>query len=168
MKLSIITINFNNYSGIKKTIESVVGQKCSNLEYIVIDGDSTDGSVELLKKHDKMIDFWVSERDRGIYHAMNKGIQRATGDYLLFLNSGDWLVDGILDGAESWEWNKDLLCFNSYHYFSEKYTSQQKPPEILAPRHLFCKNINHQSVFLKGNYLTNMGCMMSRIKYVGM
>ncbi len=91
MKLiSIITINFNNAKGLKKTIDSVVSQTCQDFEYIVIDGGSTDESVDVIKQSPR-IDYWVSEKDKGIYDAMNKGIKQARGRYCLFLNSGDYL-----------------------------------------------------------------------------
>ena len=97
MTLTIITINYNNAYGLQKTIESVLAQTSTNFEYIVIDGASTDGSVEYLKTANyklQTINYkLVSEPDNGIYHAMNKGIRMAKGEYIHFLNSGDWLVD---------------------------------------------------------------------------
>ena len=93
MKVSIITINYNNKAGLQKSLNSVVHQSSKNLEFIVIDGGSSDGSAEILKKESSKIDYWVSEKDNGIYHAMNKGILKANGEYLLFLNSGDFLVN---------------------------------------------------------------------------
>jgi len=89
MKLSIITINLNNKDGLRKTIESVVSQTFSDYEYIVIDGASTDESVEVIKEYKDKITYWISEPDKGIYNAMNKGILQAKGEYCLFLNSGD-------------------------------------------------------------------------------
>ena len=93
MKLSIITINLNNAEGLRKTIESVVSQTFADYEYIVIDGGSTDGSVDIIKQYADRINYWVSEPDRGIYHAMNKGIMQAKGEYCQFLNSGDWIIE---------------------------------------------------------------------------
>ncbi len=93
MKLSIITINYNNLAGLRKTMESVLAQTCHDFEYIVIDGASTDGSAEYIQAHAGRLTYWVSEPDGGIYHAMNKGVRAATGDYVLMLNSGDYLVD---------------------------------------------------------------------------
>ena len=87
MKLSIITINYNNCDGLRKTIESVIAQTTRDFEYIVIDGGSTDGSVDVIKEYADYIDYWVSEPDKGIYNAMNKGTRAAHGDFLLFLNS---------------------------------------------------------------------------------
>ena len=88
MKYSIITINYNNRDGLEMTINSVLGQSYQDLEYIIIDGGSTDGSVEVIKKYESRIDYWVSEPDKGVYNAMNKGIGKASGDYLNFMNSG--------------------------------------------------------------------------------
>ncbi len=95
--LSIITINYNNLNGLKKTVESVLNQTSDKFEYIIVDGGSTDGSseyiVETAKNLNKLDFKWVSEKDNGIYPAMNKGIRLAEGDFLQFLNSGDILVD---------------------------------------------------------------------------
>ncbi len=91
-RLSIITINYNNVEGLKKTIQSVVSQTSPEFEYIVIDGGSTDGSADVIRQHQRQITYWLSEPDRGIYHAMNKGIVQAKGEYCQFLNSGDYLL----------------------------------------------------------------------------
>lgn len=109
LKISIVTINYNNKNGLKRTIESVVFQTYPFIEYIVIDGNSTDGSKEVIEKYKDRISYWVSEPDSGIYNAMNKGVDKATGDYLLFLNSGDSLhscdsisdcIDYLIDGED--------------------------------------------------------------------
>lgn len=93
MKLSIITINLNNVSGLKKTIDSVVSQSFGDFEWIVIDGGSTDGSKELIEEYSSHFAFWISEPDSGIYNAMNKGVTHANGEYCQFLNSGDCFYD---------------------------------------------------------------------------
>ena len=93
MKLSVITINYNNCDGLRKTIESVVNQTWRDFEYIIIDGGSTDGSVDVIKQYADKIDYWVSEPDKGIYNAMNKGIDVAKGEYCIFINSGDCLYN---------------------------------------------------------------------------
>lgn len=93
MKISIITINYNNAIGLSNTVESVINQNGGGFEYLIIDGGSTDSSVEIIKGCKYNIDYWISERDNGVYSAMNKGIVRATGEYIIFLNSGDCFVD---------------------------------------------------------------------------
>ncbi len=98
MKLSIITINRNNAEGLRRTIRSVVGQTCRDFEYIVIDGASDDGSKEVITDHRSAIAYWVSEPDKGVYNAMNKGVAQAHGEYCLFVNSGDELADDKVVG----------------------------------------------------------------------
>ena len=93
MRLSIITINYNNLEGLKKTIDSVISQTFSDYEWIVIDGGSTDGSCELIEQNQNHFAYWCCEPDKGVYNAMNKGLSHAQGDYMQFLNSGDWLYE---------------------------------------------------------------------------
>lgn len=100
--LSVVTINYNDAAGLESTIKSVLKQKVprSSLEYIVIDGGSTDGSKQVIERYAKDIDYWVSEKDEGIYNAMNKGIRQAHGRYIAILNSGDYYTDDALVGLE--------------------------------------------------------------------
>ena len=99
MKLSIITINYNNAEGLRKTLASVAAQTYANIEHIIVDGGSTDDSVDIIRDYSQSPIAnsheirWISEKDKGIYNAMNKGIRMATGEYCQFLNSGDWLID---------------------------------------------------------------------------
>jgi glycosyltransferase involved in cell wall biosynthesis len=87
MKLSIITINYNNVRGLEDTMKSILGQDSLAFEYIVIDGGSTDGSKEVIEKYKQGVSYWVSEKDRGIYHAMNKGVANNMMPRLIFLGS---------------------------------------------------------------------------------
>ena len=96
MKLSIITINYNNATGLRKTLESVSLQTCQDFEHVIVDGGSTDGSRDLIVQYAEAAKYpvkWVSESDTGIYNAMNKGIRMATSEYIEILNSADWLYD---------------------------------------------------------------------------
>ncbi len=92
-KISIITVVFNAVRFLEGTIQSVLSQSYPNIEYIVIDGASTDGTVEMIKKYQDRISCWVSEADEGLYDAMNKGLKLANGDYVWFLNAGDRVFD---------------------------------------------------------------------------
>lgn len=93
-KVSIITINYNDAKGLRAAAESIINQTYFNeLEWIVIDGGSTDGSVDIIKEYAEKITYWVSEPDKGIYNAMNKGVAKARGEYLLFRNAGDLMYD---------------------------------------------------------------------------
>ncbi len=87
--VSVITVVYNSLSLIEKTITSIIEQTYPNIEFIVIDGGSSDGTVELIRLYEKKISYWISEPDRGIYDAMNKGLAAATGDYIWFINAGD-------------------------------------------------------------------------------
>lgn len=94
--ISIITISYNVVSTIEETILSVINQTYSNIEYIIIDGNSTDGTVDIIKKYSDKISYWESKPDKGIYDAMNKGIHKATGKWINFMNAGDRFYDNYV------------------------------------------------------------------------
>lgn len=108
-KISVITPTFNQGAFIEKTINSVLSQNYPNLEFIIIDGGSTDNTVEIIKKYDKHLSYWVSESDRGQSHAINKGMAKSTGEILTWLNSDDWYLPGtLLRFAELFQQNPDI------------------------------------------------------------
>ena len=146
MILSIITINYNNRDGLRKTIESVVNQTYQDFEYVIIDGGSTDGSVEVIKEYSNRIDYWVSERDKGIYNAMNKGAFAAHGEYLLFLNSGDALYkDDVLQKVFESRPKADVVCGN---IINDRGGSMEAPEEVTMEYFLLgC--LPHPSSFVK-------------------
>ncbi len=120
MRISVISINLNNLQGLKKTASSVFNQSYENIEYIIIDGGSTDGSLNFIKEEKDKIHYWISEKDNGIYDAMNKGIRRVTGDWIIFLNSGDYFLQSssLKNMHDSGIMNKKGLiyadCFAEY------------------------------------------------------
>ncbi|WP_196596236.1 glycosyltransferase family 2 protein [Pectinatus frisingensis] len=97
LKISIITVSYNAARTIEQTIQSVVNQTYDNIEYIIIDGGSTDGTVDIIKKYENKIAYWVSEPDDGIYDAMNKGLGKVTGDVIGIINSDDWYDINTVD-----------------------------------------------------------------------
>ena len=134
MKLSIITINYNNAVGLEKTINSVLNQTYKSIEYILIDGNSMDESKLIIDKYKAHIHYWVSEFDSGIYNAMNKGIKAATGEYILFLNSGDILCNShVLDDVIK----QGLDC--DFVYGNVNLGSGKKQKMCLPPNHLTFK-----------------------------
>lgn len=150
MKLSIITVNLNNRNGLQKTIDSVVAQTFRDFEWIVIDGGSTDGSKELIEQYADRFAYWVSEPDKGIYNAMNKGIKVAKGEYLQFLNSGDWLCDKTaLERCFSHEFNADIVYGNLFFSDNGIDYSECYKPERLSFRFLLKDTINHNASFIK-------------------
>ena len=131
MQLSIITVNLNNRDGLRKTAESVVSQTYKDYEWIVIDGGSTDGSRELIEQYAEHISYWVSEPDKGIYNAMNKGILKAQGEYCLFLNSGDYFTDGnSLQKAFDLDFTEDVVYGYSKFDRGDHFEIKASPKEI--------------------------------------
>ncbi|MGM9699059.1 MAG: glycosyltransferase family 2 protein [Prevotella sp.] len=112
-KYTIITINYNNGKELRNTIESVINQTFRDVEYIVVDGGSTDDSVEVIKEHSDRIDFWISEKDNGVYNAMNKGLRHAHGQYVNFMNSGDsFYSTHVLEDIDRQIGDTDILFGN--------------------------------------------------------
>lgn len=155
--ISIITINLNNKDGLKETIDSVINQTYSDIEYIIIDGGSTDGSVEVIKEYEDKIYYWVSEVDKGIYNAMNKGIRASRGDYLLFLNSGDHLIENkVLENVFPYLDGTDFIYGNEWKINDRN--KGNRPYEALYPNKLdesFFRrtSLPHQSTFIKKDLL---------------
>jgi glycosyltransferase involved in cell wall biosynthesis len=159
MKLSIITVNKNNAAGLRKTIESVVCQTYKDFEYIIIDGASTDESTDIIKKHSEGINYWISEPDNGIYYAMNNGIRIASGEYCLFLNSGDYLFsDSILEKAFNHDFFEDIVYGD---WINENHLEQRIVIKFDFKLSLLfflekTNSISHQNSFIKKNLLIKL------------
>ena len=146
MRYSVITINYNNKPGLKRTIESVICQDYTDFEYIIIDGGSTDGSVDIIKKYAGNITYWVSEPDKGIYNAMNKGTSHATGDYLIFMNSGDCFHSS--DVLSSFiDYQEDIICGKILRGKSSKPSGHNK--DLITFLDLMRDALPHQAMFIK-------------------
>lgn len=148
-RLSIITINLNNAAGLKHTIESVVSQKFSDFQFIIMDGQSFDESISYIKKYESSIDYWESKMDNGRYHAMNKGIRQATGKYCLFLNSGDYLYhENALKDIFEYDFDEDIVYTNLImkNHHEEKV---QTFPEKLTFYWMYTQFLGHASTIIK-------------------
>lgn len=161
--LSIITINYNDAVGLEKTIQSVISQSFKDFEYLVIDGGSDDGSLNIIEKNRLSIDYCVSESDTGIYNAMNKGIRKANGEYLLFLNGGDFL-----NGCTALEDFINHDCFQGDIVYGDyKYEEGGKVfPDYLTPLFFVRTSLPHQSTFFKREVFNIMGLYDERYKIV--
>lgn len=146
MKYSIITVNYNNSKGLRKTIESVINQSYNDFEYIVIDGGSDDGSREVIEEYANRISYWVSEPDNGIYNAMNKGIMKAIGDYLIFMNSGDSFYDhDVLKNVLPYLTADIVHGRLFYNSGRERSVYLKREPDM---QHFLDNTLNHQSSFI--------------------
>lgn len=169
MKLTIITISYNNADGLKRTIDSIINQTNKEFEFIVIDGGSSDGTKELLKFYKKDIDYCVSEPDKGIYNAMNKGIKAAKGEYVTFVNSGDKLYNTTaierslpyLEGADiiTGKLNVVDVLKNNFEFVIEN-------PDTLQFRTLYEGTILHPSSFIRKNCFNTVGLYDENLKIV--
>lgn len=157
MKLSIVTINYNDADGLKRTIDSVISQTFRDYEWIVVDGGSSDGSRELIEQKSTFFTYWVSETDQGIYNAMNKGIDHANGEWILFLNSGDWLyADDVLDRVFSKEYSSDVLYGDvMYHWPDARGMELEQKPDNISLYYFYEHTLCHQSTFYKKDIFAN-------------
>ena len=158
MKLSIITVNYNNKSGLQKTIESVINQTFSDYEYIIIDGGSIDGSQELIKKYTEKITYWISEPDKGIYNAMNKGIRKAKGEYFIFLNSGDiFFGERTLEEVFKNNFNNADIVYGAACFLKNKEKKIIQFPEKLSLSFFMNDMICHQAMFFNKIFFSKYG-----------
>lgn len=151
-RISVITIAFNDQEGLRSTMASVLAQTYPNLEYIVVDGGSTDGSIDLIRQHAPSLARWVCEPDNGIYDALNKGARLCTGDWVIFMNAGDdFASPNIVSEVFSETINPDLNFI--YGDRIVKYPGYQVlhragPTEAMWKGSQF----SHQSIFIRGDF----------------
>lgn len=168
IKLSIISINLNNAEGLKRTITSVKEQLSSNHELIVIDGGSTDGSLKVIEAEAANITFWSSGSDDGIYDAQNKGILKSTGEYLLFLNSGDVLADShVLKNLNSLLHTQDIIYGNMNVLQSDGTLQQLASPAIVDVEHLMISTLWHPVSLIKRSVFESFGLYNTSFKICG-
>jgi glycosyltransferase involved in cell wall biosynthesis len=159
--ISVVTVVFNGENHIERTIKSVINQKYDNVEYIVIDGGSVDGTVDIIKKYDKQIDFWISENDAGIYDAMNKGIKMSNGDFVNFMNASDefsdeYVLDKVVSDIKSKPvWPDILIGYASIYSQDRRYITLLKPLRFskLSLNIFNTRALCHQAIFVNKNKL---------------
>ena len=148
---SVITVCYNEAESIKKTLDSIVSQTYPDYELIVVDGGSTDGSKDIIKQYESRLAWWCSEQDRGIYHAMNKGVTHATGNYIIFINAGDRFFDeNVLMDVYNSKPHTDVI--EGYVVRGDKHIRlREKYDDIYV--HLFTDTLSHQGSFIKRELL---------------
>lgn len=166
MKFTIITVNRNNKEAFRQTLESVFSQTCADYESVVIDGASTDGSAEVMRQYESQIAYGVSEPDKGVYDAMNKAIAHATGDYILFLNSGDVFAD-----ADALQRVADRMTDTDFVFAENLLTEcghsmRKRLPDRLPFRFFLSDNVCHQSSFIRRELFSEIGLYDTRYKLV--
>jgi glycosyltransferase involved in cell wall biosynthesis len=165
-KVSVITINYNNAEGLERTIGSVLCQSYRPIEYIIIDGGSKDASVDIIRKNKDKICKWVSEADAGVYNAMNKGIRMSSGEYLIFLNSGDLFRDqDTLQDAMQDCGNEDIL-YGDVIVRSEASERIKTHPATLSFEFFLYDNLCHQSTLIRKALFEIVGLYDEKIKIV--
>lgn len=150
MRLSIITVNYNNSIGLLKTVSSIRKQSCQDFEFIIVDGGSKDDSVAIIKQNEDIITHWISEPDNGVYQAMNKGIDLAKGEYCIFMNSGDIFYDSkVIEYVLPLLKEYDVLTGATWLSFGRLVQA----PNDVSMRFLFNQTLCHQSSFIKTSLL---------------
>ena len=153
-KLSVITIVYNNAKDIERTMFSVLNQSYKNIEYVIIDGASTDGTLEIIKKYENRLAKLISEKDKGIYDAMNKGLAQATGDYVLFMNSGDEIYEmDTVEKVFATAPNADIY-YGETEMYDENWNSlgqrRHQAPETFTWRSFkYGMSISHQAIYIR-------------------
>jgi glycosyltransferase involved in cell wall biosynthesis len=162
--ISIITINYNNATGLQKTIESVIHQSFQDFEFVVIDGNSTDNSVDIIKQNNR-INYWVSEKDHGIYNAQNKGTLKSNGDYLLVLNSGDTLADKMtLEKVAPFLEGTDIVYGDIILESANGERKQENSPPILDVYHFMISTLWHPCAFISKTVFQRFGNYNEELK----
>ena len=149
-KISIITINYNDKEGLRDTINSVIDQTWQDFEFLVIDGNSTDGGKEVISEFESKIDYWVSEPDKGVYNAMNKGIRAANGDFVIFLNSGDVFHKfDVLEKVNGTINNDYGIYYGDVIIKKPSSERHKRYPKKLSFSYFYTNALCHQTCFIK-------------------
>jgi glycosyltransferase involved in cell wall biosynthesis len=164
--LAIVTINFNNLNGLKKTINSVKNQIDKQFEFIIIDGGSTDGSKEFIEENQMHLNYWVSEKDYGVYNAMNKGLEKVTAEYCLFLNSGDYLLSHQIIENIKIQINSNAAMSYGLIQWEETNLLWNPKKDLKAFEMIKSSLIPHQGTFFKTNILKKLNGYKENYKVI--
>lgn len=165
-KISIITITFNSDKTLERTIQSIINQNYENLEYIIIDGGSTDHTIDIIRKYEEHIACWVSEPDKGISDAFNKGIRMSTGKIIGIINSDDGLCEGALDTlSREYEEDVDVYRGNIILWNTETGTKVKEIPSMHFSLTGIHVNISHQGTFISKMAYDKYGLYNTDLKY---
>jgi len=156
--VSIVTVVYNGESYIKDTIKSVLSQTYQNIEYIIIDGGSTDGTVNIIESFDKQIGYWVSEPDRGIYHAMNKGIKASTGDIIGIINADDWYEKDAVESTINVFLQSDCDIVYADAYFIDPSSTSERKIRTNHENLHYKMSVFHPSVFIRSKLYDESEC----------
>ena len=155
-KLSIITVNYNDLAGLRRTRDSIHSQTFQDFDWIVVDGGSSDGGKDFIQEHQDEMAWWCSEKDSGIYNAMNKGIRHAEGEYLLFLNSGDTLsAPNTLKEVFSKTLDADVVYGDWTESLPRRPKKKCHSPEKVSFYSFASRPLCHQTAFIRTNLLKN-------------
>ncbi len=157
-KVSVVTVCYNSESTIEYTVKSVLDQNYSHLEYIIIDGGSTDKTVNIIKKYDREVSCIISEKDTGIYNAMNKGLDICTGDYVVFLNSGDCFCNRkVIEIIIKKSNDQDIVYGDLILIHNNGTCSRRQQPQIINKFLFIYHTILHPATFVKRNLFQKYG-----------
>jgi glycosyltransferase involved in cell wall biosynthesis len=164
--IAIVTINYNNLIGLKKTINSVINQTDKQIEFIIIDGGSTDGSKEFIEENRDNLHYWISENDKGVYHAMNKGLKKVNAEFCLFLNSGDYLInEETIAIVKNQIERSAALCYGLIQW-EETNTLWNPKKDLKAFEMTKNSMIPHQGAFFKTKILKNLNGYKENFKVI--
>lgn len=160
--VSIITIVFNGEQYLEQTIQSVLQQSYPHIEYIIIDGGSSDGTVDIIKKYEQGLAYWISEKDKGVSDAFNKGIEKAKGEIIGLINADDWYerdtVKKVVEAISSYD-----VCYGDLRYWKK-----EKPEVVFTGDHRYLQHemtLNHPTVFIRRSIYQQFGQFDLAYKY---
>jgi glycosyltransferase involved in cell wall biosynthesis len=160
--VSIVTIVYNGEKHLEQTIQSVLNQTYPKIEYIIIDGGSTDKSPDIIKKYNKSLAYWISEKDNGVSNAFNKGIAKSTGEIIGLINADDWYEQTTVENVVNNIQNQHVVYGNLRYWKNEKRDMTVEGNHEYLTKEM---TLNHPTVFIKSNCYKEFGGFNNEFKY---